>query len=496
MPDLEFGLRAGLSRPLVRDNSQEMVQMYQLQKQHQIEQENKAKMFADDFDYKSPINEFDRPLVNNFSRGVIKDAGTFIRNNPGWERDINKRIEYKQYIRSLKDNEHLNRALQTDSNWQAAQKDMADLKYANVDFTPIKQQYSNYSKYGNQDGDIRDAEGKPVLKAFSYTTPAPPQDTTKLLIDLAKDTQYDEQHNFGYQNSGLKQSVSDSRKKLAVEHALASDWAPQLKKDYQAYLGSLQGQEKTNAKTINEFTQERMEPYFQANKIEKAYEIPVIKSPSGGAGGNMTPSMWNVMHQKAVKVPGTEIEFNPKAMDETFANKYGEYNLDNTTTPSGDKVNLGMVSAASTGKASVNKFPGGKIYGEHKVLARIPVDVFEKLGDKYNDMIDEEGLGQFTPGASSQWSIKDKYKKDYTEYIDDKGKKFVQFVVKQKYDPDNVRLADNYSNAANVAPHKENPYDNSGEEEQITIVKRSPDGTQYQGSDGHIYDAKTNKLIQ
>lgn len=182
MADLEFGLRRGLSakvdyNALVNDQARH----YQLLKQKQIEQENKAKLFADDFDYNNAINSFDNPIIKENARKQISSIGTFIRDNPGWEKDVNKRIQYKQMVRELKDNPELNRGLQSDSNYKLYQKDLAE-KSKNPQvfdadaYGAVANEWDNYLKYGNQRG--QEAAATEGRKPFVYTQP---QD----LVDLA-----------------------------------------------------------------------------------------------------------------------------------------------------------------------------------------------------------------------------------------------------------------------------------------------------------------------
>jgi hypothetical protein len=174
MSGLEFGLRRGLSVPLVQDRSNELLQAYQLQKQNQIAQENKAKLFADDFDYNNAINEFDNPLIKENARKQISSIGSWIRNNPGWERDVNKRIEYKTMVRELKDNTDLNRGLQSDANYKQFQKDLSEKSknpqlFDADSYGKIGEQWNNYLKYGHQNGEeAARVEGR---KPFLYQQP-------------------------------------------------------------------------------------------------------------------------------------------------------------------------------------------------------------------------------------------------------------------------------------------------------------------------------------
>src|SRR3990172_11835747 len=103
MAKLEFGLLKGASVVVPYDQMvNDQYRHYQIQRQRAIEQENKAKLFADDFDYNNAVNTFDNPLIKDYARKQISAIGTFVRDNPGWERDVSKRIQYKSMIRELK----------------------------------------------------------------------------------------------------------------------------------------------------------------------------------------------------------------------------------------------------------------------------------------------------------------------------------------------------------------------------------------------------------
>lgn len=177
---LEFGLRRGFSVPVVKDRSQEIMQGYALKKQAQHEAESKAKMFADDFDYNNAINEYDSPRIKQYSQGKIKEIGTFIRENPDWERNVEKRVQYKSMIKDLKNNPDLNRGLQSDAarkDWDQWKADPKNSRVVNSSRGQlINEKWKNYEQFGHQDGEEGlKRDGGP--KAFSFVPP-------NLLIDV------------------------------------------------------------------------------------------------------------------------------------------------------------------------------------------------------------------------------------------------------------------------------------------------------------------------
>lgn len=460
---LEFGLRRGISVPINWDQrNADARYLLQLKKQSQQEQEAKAKLFADDADYTNAVNTYDNPIIKEKMKGKVYEIGKWAQQNPGWERDVQKRLEYKGLIKDLKDDPDLIRGLASDKGIADFNKYASDPKNADLVGTPEfeheKQRLSNYLKYGNDKGVAGERN------AYTFIAPEEGKDTTSALVDLASKAEFDVKDRVG--KDGYKQSISDVRKNQAVEHALASTWGPYLKKDYNKYQSQLVGNDKSNAKTLNEFVKERMSPYFKSDKIEIGHDYAPIKAASTAT---MTPSLWNEMHIKAIKNPGQKIDLGAEALQQTFGNKAGEVNLDSVKDPFGNELNLGMRRAAFTGLVTPQKSPDGSMYSEADAMVRLPVDEFEALGEDYNKIIDERGLGQFTPGASKTWDITEGGQKlGFKKYVDEKGTPYVEFVAHKKYDPANPNLADNYANAHNISQHKENPYEGTTESTQGT----------------------------
>ncbi|MCC7514540.1 MAG: hypothetical protein IT212_07590 [Bacteroidia bacterium] len=469
---LQFGLTRGLA---VRVNEQGLIQdearHFQMQKQAKAEQEAKAKLFADDFDYNNAINEYDNPRIKEYARGIFQKMGNFVRENPGWEQSFAGQAQMKAYRHELKDNPELNRGIQSDAAHKSLLKDLAEQSKNPETFDKEAwdqkvQEWNKYTKYGHQGG--AEAFAKEGNKEFTYQAPIDRVNTTNELMKIAQATEWDMTTNIGY--GGVKQSVSEERKNSSANRALSSPVAAWVKRDYKQALEA----GATKATTVAQFARELMDPFFKADKIDKGWAPPQVKL-SGKDMANMTPSMWYTMHDKLANSNGASVDLGSGAMQATFANDLGEILLDGIKDPFGNPLNLGMRRAVATGMARVHKgvVQGDKPYAEFDALVRLPVSEFVALGKQYDDAIDELGAGQLTSGVSSQWEIRPEYEaKGIKKYIDNKsGKEFVEFPVAKKYDPYNVRLADNYSNAANVSQHKENPYDMGDGNKPATIVQ-------------------------
>lgn len=424
------------------------------------EQEAKAKMFADDTDYNNAMNSFDNPVVKQFAQAKIKEIGAFVNANPDWQSNVNKRIQYKQLIKDLKDNPDLNRGLASDKSYAELQKDMADAKNANLDFKPMQEQWENYRKFGNQFATDEASAAKLGKVAFTYKAPAAPAETAKFLADIANKTEFDQSK--PYQYGGRWEYLSDFAKQQAAENAIADRlYGPELKKDYVAYLAKLEGNDQTKAKSINEFVLERMKPYFKSDKFDKGFEPNQPAAPRGSGDKQIedAKSTWyNMILGKNGVVETGQKDFTPQAMQVTFGNKDGELNLSNAIDPMGKALNLGMKEAKATGKVIIRKgYP--PMYEASVILSP---DEFEKLSPDHNSLIDEAGIGQITPGASKNpnWNIRNSEKAQGYQKVpfSDKGSNYstgVQFNVFVPFDPKNDAYALNYAHAVGASPHKE-----------------------------------------
>lgn len=176
---LEFGLRQGLAVDMQWDKRiNDLRYQQQMKRQADIEMEAKAKMFADDLEYATPMNSHDNPLANGYAKQSIQKLGQFVNENPGWESNVTLRMQYNQLKRQLKDNPELNRGMQSDKGFDDMAKFAADPKNSNIlsssRWKSIEEQKRNYELYGNQNGE--EAAKKEGKKAFMFMAPDPIQD--------------------------------------------------------------------------------------------------------------------------------------------------------------------------------------------------------------------------------------------------------------------------------------------------------------------------------
>lgn len=172
MPNLEYGLRRGLSVKLP-DPVQDVRYHYAVKQRAEAQAQAQAKLFADDMDYNNAMNGHDNPIVKQYAQAKIKELGGFLRQNPDWQMDVSKLAEYKRLTRELKDNPDLNRGMQSDAAYREMLKFEADPKNRSLandpEFLQNKQQWQNYVQYGNQFGE--EALKKDGKRAFSFIPP-------------------------------------------------------------------------------------------------------------------------------------------------------------------------------------------------------------------------------------------------------------------------------------------------------------------------------------
>ena len=315
--DFQYGQR---TNDLARQNN--------AMRQAQIYSENKAKLLADDFDYNNAMNAWDNAAVKEFARGKLKEVGNFMRANPDFESNIEKRIAYKNLTKELKDNKTLNEGLQVDGNIKLMNDYIKDPKNAPLvqseDFAPIKQQYENYLKTGSIDGITANR------KLFTFTPPEELYDITPELMDYASKVQYDveKKHGLGLGTGTRKFTISDERKGEAAMVILQNDkLGRKIKQQYNKYADGLgEGQKPMSLK---QYTVTMMNSGFKSPKYEDYhYQVREPKDPNGdGSNLSKTGSMFSELVQAATAEKGKYVTANPKSVKELFV---GDDNVFNT----------------------------------------------------------------------------------------------------------------------------------------------------------------------
>lgn len=171
----EYGQILGSAVDLGFDDKINDLRYNQLENRRALAQaEAKAKMFADDLDYQNAANSYDNPLIKDFAKNKIKEIGAYARNNPDYLYNPDKLAQLNLMKKELRDNEHINRGLASDTAYKSYLKDLQEVsknpnQHDTEAYQDIQNQWNNYLQHGNQDG--VDAANKYGAKAFVYTKP-------------------------------------------------------------------------------------------------------------------------------------------------------------------------------------------------------------------------------------------------------------------------------------------------------------------------------------
>lgn len=169
---LEYGIKSGLAVRLP-DQQQQIYYEANMKRQAKIAAEQKAKMFADDFDYNNAMNAHDNPLVKQYAMGKLMEIGKLIKENPGWETNPFARSRYKQMIHDLKDNPALNRGNISDGNFKVMMEFAGNPKNSAIVNSPFWEEkideWNNYLEFGNQHGE--EGLAKYGKQAFQFNSP-------------------------------------------------------------------------------------------------------------------------------------------------------------------------------------------------------------------------------------------------------------------------------------------------------------------------------------
>lgn len=180
----EFGTIQGLAVPMQFDQRINDLRYHQeaLQRAKAMS-EAKAKLFSDDMDYQNAVNSFDNGIIKQNSQNQIKKIGAFVRENPDWSTNIDKRMQLNQLKRELRDNTDLHRGLASDTAYKTYLADMAEVaknpqQHDSEAYKQVADQWKNYLRFGNQLGEeAAKTQGK---QAFLYNKPRDFADMDKI----------------------------------------------------------------------------------------------------------------------------------------------------------------------------------------------------------------------------------------------------------------------------------------------------------------------------
>lgn len=322
----DYGIKKGLAIDLgYNQRINDLARQNNAMRQAQIYSENKAKLLADDFDYNNAMNAWDNNAVKSYAQGKLKEIGQFMRTNPDFETNIEKRVAYKNLVKELKDNRALNEGLQVDSNIKAMQQYMNDPKNAPLvqseDFQPIMNQYQNYIKTGSIDGVGQNR------KLFTFTPPEELVDTTPMLMKYAQATSPDQEKTvyLSGNTAAKKKWVSDYRKGQVAESALNdSQLGRYIKQEYNKYASNLE--EGQNPMTLQQYAVSKLNPYFKASEYDK-YSVPTKSADGDGSSSKGKLDLFNDLIKFTAQRPNQYVAANSKGVKELFTGGDEQFSL-------------------------------------------------------------------------------------------------------------------------------------------------------------------------
>lgn len=171
----DYGLSRALNVDLGFDQRLNDLRYNELQtKRIQAENAAKAQLFADDLNFQNAANSFDNNIIKQRNKERIQNIGRFVRENPDWNTNVEKRVQLNMMKRELADNPDTIRGFASDLSRKEYLKDLQEVaknpqQYDTEAYSDVGRQWDNYVKFGNQFGpDAAKTEG---YKAFVYSKP-------------------------------------------------------------------------------------------------------------------------------------------------------------------------------------------------------------------------------------------------------------------------------------------------------------------------------------
>ena len=126
----EIGVLSGLAQNLGFDQRINDIRYQEREKQRALADVSaQQQLFAQDLDYQNAANSHDAPIIKDFAKSKINEIGKFVRENPDWQYNVDKRLMLNQMKKDLKDNSELKRGLASDNSYKS---------YFNYDSTKLQ----------------------------------------------------------------------------------------------------------------------------------------------------------------------------------------------------------------------------------------------------------------------------------------------------------------------------------------------------------------------
>lgn len=391
----EYGIKQGLAQSFGYDQRvQDMARQNNAMRQAQIYSENKAKLLADDFDYNNAMNAWDNTAVKGFAQNKLKEIGKFMRENPDFESNLEKRVAYKNLTKELKDNKALNEGLQVDANIKAMQGYMNDPKNAPLvqseDFEPIKRQYENYLKTGSIDGNTANR------KLFTFTPPEELVDTTPLLSKYAQMTALNGQDKRWLAKGAgtIHQFATDMDKAAAAEGAINDrELGKYLQKEYNDYTSKLG--ENVKPLTLKQYVVNKMQPYFKGDEY-KNFNYSTSTSDGGDKKTKGGRNYFKELLQRTQKAGGAPVAASAEGAKQYLTGGQDKLNTAGMLYEKNDgnfvQVAGGLLNDFTTAGSEAKWTPNGLMMS---VIANVPVSSstdLDQLGDFMGENVYDFGI--------------------------------------------------------------------------------------------------------
>lgn len=425
--------------------------------------EQRAKMMADDFDYQNVMNAWDNHNIRNYATEKTKEIGKWARENPDYRYNPEKQVIYRNLLRDLKDNEHLNNGLLVDANIKSMNQWLNDPKNADVKDDEIvmqkKNELANYLKTGSIDGNSANR------KLFTWEPPEEKVDLTPYFKMYGEATAHSNlQQKYGPRGMGWYWSAATDSDVANSAKSMVQNGAPQLKKWLNKYYKEYLSQNPDSKLTLEQYAGQQIKPFVKEDQYKTfSYNPESDGSVSTGNGRRVKPQAISELKEVASEAIRRKrpVQASADGLHQYFVGNKGALNTDGSHILSANGNSLpfngGMLKDYSFSGSTVRAIPVGN--NKYRFMAtfkaKVPISEFDNIISK--DIIDETnwfGLGMSNP------EVRTKYK-DLPIKItkDDDGKDVVEVELSKDIDYNN--LSSHY--AYNFGAHRKQEESSSEE---------------------------------
>lgn len=232
--EMQFGTAQGLAVNLGFDQRiNDLRYNAEANRRAAAEAEAKAKLYADDLDFKNAMNPYDAPLARNNAIDKMKELANIQKTNPNYKYDPMVQVQMKAIRNDIKDNPIVRRGMMVDSAYNEYLKDRQEaLKNPQAwDMDALDaqgEQFKNYFQHGHSEGEagfIRDG-AQPVI----YTRPAPFIDLSKKGLDIGN--HFNDMVHRNLNQYGSFETIPNEQSLNAQAHQFYTENKRQLDKEY------------------------------------------------------------------------------------------------------------------------------------------------------------------------------------------------------------------------------------------------------------------------